>query len=80
MGAYEFGIGDYDDDRLCTLSDFGWWEACMTGPDEYPFPPGCEPFDFKAALEDHIDLLDFAGFQRTMTGGSRKRLAHPEKR
>ncbi len=65
MGAYEFGIGDYDGDRVRTLNDFAAWDACMTGPDEQPFQPGCEPFDFKAAPQDHIDLLDFAVFQRT---------------
>ena len=66
MGAYEFGIGDIDGDRLCRLSDFASWDACMTGPDEYPFPLGCEAFDFSAAVKDHIDLLDFAGFQRAI--------------
>ena len=32
MGAYEFGIGDYDCDRVVDLTDFTAWEACMTGP------------------------------------------------
>ena len=31
MGAYEFGIGDYDCDQSVDLVDFGAWEACETG-------------------------------------------------
>ena len=39
----------------------------MTGPDDSPFGRGCEAFDFRAeVLVDHIDLLDFAGFQRAI--------------
>jgi len=33
MGAYEFGIGDFNCDRTVTLADFfSAWDACMTGP------------------------------------------------
>jgi hypothetical protein len=32
MGAYEFGIGDYDCDQVVDLADFSSWQACMTAP------------------------------------------------
>ena len=32
MGAYEFGIGDYDCDQTVDLIDFANWSACMTAP------------------------------------------------
>ncbi|MFH1108891.1 MAG: right-handed parallel beta-helix repeat-containing protein [Planctomycetota bacterium] len=32
MGAYEFGIGDYDCDQSVDLMDFNAWNACMTAP------------------------------------------------
>ncbi len=32
MGAYEFGIGDYDCDQVVDLADFAAWADCMTGP------------------------------------------------
>jgi hypothetical protein len=32
LGAYEFGIGDYDCNRSVNLSDFAFLPACLTGP------------------------------------------------
>jgi len=32
IGAYEFGIGDYDCDQTVNLNDFSVWSSCMTGP------------------------------------------------
>jgi hypothetical protein len=32
IGAYEFGIGDYDCDEIVDLTDFANWEDCMMGP------------------------------------------------
>jgi len=32
MGAYEFGIGDYDCDQAVNLVDLAGWEGCETGP------------------------------------------------
>ena len=63
MGAYEFGIGDYDCDRAVNLADFASWPACMTGPDAGPYGAGCEAFDFE--FDDDVDLADFAAFQQT---------------
>jgi parallel beta-helix repeat protein len=66
MGAYEFGIGDYDCDRDVDLNDFAAWEACMTGPDGGPYDPGCESFDFE--FDGDVDLDDFALFQQQFSG------------
>ena len=63
MGAYEFGIGDYDWDLVADLADFAAWESCLTGPvGDIPYPHPCNAFDFDADFD--VDLLDFAGFQR----------------
>ena len=32
IGAYEFGIGDFNCDQQVTLADFSSWSACMNGP------------------------------------------------
>ncbi len=61
MGAYEFGIGDYDCDQDVILFDFAHWAACVTGPDNGPYVPGCEAFDFDGDLD--VDFEDFRGFQ-----------------
>ena len=58
IGAYEFGIGDYDCDQAVDLADFANWEACATGP----APPikgdaTCLAFDFNA--DGDVDLADF---------------------
>jgi len=75
IGAYEFGIGDFNCDRTVNLSDFTHWPGCITGPDppQSPLgkggrkdhvsgetPQGCEAFDFNADAD--IDLADFAAF------------------
>jgi hypothetical protein len=72
MGAYEYGIGDYDCDRVADLADFSSWQACMTAPshmdafhstfDIRQSTIGCEAFDFDG--DGDVDLLDFGGFQR----------------
>jgi len=61
MGAYEFGIGDYDCDQTVNLSDFSAWSSCTTGPHSGPYEGGCEGFDFDG--DGDVDLLDFGGFQ-----------------
>jgi len=67
IGAYEFGIGDYNCDHDVDLTDFANWEACMTGPDNGLYNPGCGVFDFE--YDGDVDLPDFAGFQAGFTGG-----------
>jgi len=68
IGAYEFGIGDFNCDQTIDLSDFSSWSFCMTGPqatalaDEPPVAPGCEAFDFNA--DGDVDLHDFYMLQQ----------------
>jgi Right handed beta helix region len=66
IGAYEFGIGDYDCDQTVDLWDFSAWDSCAAGPDPIgtPYSDDCKPFDFNT--DSTIDLLDFAGFQRVI--------------
>ena len=66
IGAYEFGIGDYNCDQTVDLSDFANWSTCMTGPGATSIPASCEPFDFNA--DSAIDLLDFAEFAAAVSG------------
>ncbi len=80
IGAYEFGIGDYNLDRFVDLFDAAAWPACMTGPSEFPYDDGCEAFDFHAEAIDRIDLLDFAGFQRSFSGSLIFGIANPTRR
>ncbi len=61
MGAYEFGIGDYDCDRIVDLTDFSHWIDCITGPHGEPYTDDCEPFDFD--YDGDVDLRDLGGFQ-----------------
>ncbi|MCH7812889.1 MAG: VCBS repeat-containing protein, partial [Planctomycetes bacterium] len=57
----EPGHGDDDCDGDVDVDDFAGWTACMTGPDNGPYAPGCEVFDFDA--DQDVDVRDFAGFQ-----------------
>ena len=66
MGAYEFGIGDYDCDQVVSMVDFSAWEMCFTDPDSLLLPVGCEAFDFNA--DGDVDLQDFAEFQLFYSG------------
>ena len=61
MGAFEFGIGDFNCDRTVDLRDLADWSACMTGPGNRRIDSGCEAFDFEADAD--VDLKDFAGVQ-----------------
>lgn len=61
MGAFEFGIGDYDCNHITDLVDFGWWSSCMTGPVGGPYALGCEAFDFDGDVD--VDVFDFGGMQ-----------------
>ncbi|MBI4716749.1 MAG: right-handed parallel beta-helix repeat-containing protein [Planctomycetes bacterium] len=60
VGAFEFGIGDVNCDRLVDLDDFTGWGGCATGPGQSLALPECAPFDFNA--DSDRDLGDFAGF------------------
>ena len=68
------GSGDYDSDAKVTLDDFYFVHECLTnqrpgvngGPGN-DAGPGCRFADFDADTD--VDLLDFAAFQLTFTGG-----------
>ncbi len=64
LGAFEFGIGDYDCNRAVDLADLLGWDDCMTGPGGNAYPAVCASFDFNA--DSYVDLFDFAGVQRTV--------------
>ncbi len=79
MGAYEFGIGDYDCDQVVDLADFSSWQACMTGPldsaafhstiDTCPEPRRNRQStigceSFDIDGDGNVSLFDFSGFQR----------------
>jgi len=66
MGAYEFGIGDYDCNQEVNLTDFAAWEMCILGPDNGPYGDGCRAFDGNFDL--NVDLRDFAIFQNSIFG------------
>ncbi len=66
IGAYEFGIGDFNCDQSVDLFDFANWSACMTGPHSGPYGAGCEAFDFNA--DSAIDLSDFYVLQHVFVG------------
>ncbi|MBI1825024.1 MAG: right-handed parallel beta-helix repeat-containing protein [Planctomycetes bacterium] len=66
IGAYEFGIGDYDCNQSLNTSDIAGWSNCATGPLFAPpgrpvYPPPCSAFDFDG--DDDIDLADYSQFQ-----------------
>ena len=66
MGAYEFGIGDFDCDRTVDIADALAWAGCMTAPDAGTLAGSCTAFDFDADLD--ADLRDFRGFQAAYGG------------
>ncbi|MCH8150249.1 MAG: right-handed parallel beta-helix repeat-containing protein, partial [Planctomycetes bacterium] len=66
LGAYEFGIGDFDCNRSTDLADAAHWPMCMTGPADSSYDAGCEAFDFN--FDGHVDLRDAARFVSSVTG------------
>lgn len=70
MGAYEFGIGDFDCSRIVDLFDFSEWTGCETGPEARGYAPGCEAFDFD--FDGKVDFEDYRGFQVVFEGDADK--------
>ena len=58
---------DWDHDGDVDQSDFGLFQACISGP-AVPLQPGCEAQDLDG--DDDVDLTDFGLFQRCLTGSS----------
>ncbi len=56
--------GDYNGDGVVDLADYAYWDGCMTGPDNGPYPPDCETFDFDE--DGDVDAKDFGGFQASI--------------
>ncbi len=63
MGAYEFGIGDYDCDHDVDLEDYASWSDCLFFPNTFE---SCEAFDTDADCD--VDLHDFGAFQVAIGG------------
>ncbi|MDO8629762.1 MAG: right-handed parallel beta-helix repeat-containing protein, partial [Phycisphaerales bacterium] len=61
MGAYEFGIGDYDCDQSVDLSDISSWPECMSGPSaaEWRMTNGEERMGPNEGTDDRIGDLRF---------------------
>ena len=66
MGAYEFGLGDYDCDLGRDLEDFAAWVVCTSGPGVIARRGNCVAFDLDH--DGRVDLRDFAAFQIRFTG------------
>ena len=47
--------------------DYVHWSACMTGPDDGPYGPGCAVFD--SDLDGDVDMADFAEFSIALADG-----------
>lgn len=60
MGAYEFGIGDFDCDQSVNLTDVAAMQICFTGVSDEPYNQGCESLDFE--LDGDVDALDLTTF------------------
>ncbi len=60
--------GDFDGDGEVNLNDFREFVDCQAGPNEPPNPPSTTAAKclivFDMALDDDVDLLDFAWFQQ----------------
>jgi len=66
LGAFEFGIGDFDCNARVDSLDFFQWRMCSADLRDEPYPAGCESLDFD--FDGDVDLRDFAGLQVAWTG------------
>jgi len=67
MGAYEFGIGDYDCDQVVDPADFSSWQACMTNPNAtavsaVPSHEATEPRSHEGAIDIRQSTIRCEGF------------------
>ncbi len=64
IGAYEFGLGDFDCDLDVDPFDFGDLLDCVTGPGGL-HDAGCDPADSDGDMD--VDWIDAGAFQRAVT-------------
>ena len=57
---------DLDGDNDVDASDFGWFQACLTGPDQGWVPPDCRAADFEQ--DGDVDAQDFLVFEVCASG------------
>mgnify|MGYP002622624720 CR=1 FL=1 len=73
---YEFEVwglipkvqADFDSDGDVDQSDFGKFQACLTGPGVPQLDPACEPM--RLDLDNDVDMEDFGIFQACITGAN----------
>ncbi len=68
IGAYEFGAGDFNCDRMVDSMDFAALAACFTGPGGGPVSSQCKIADFDN--DGDVDLEDLASFQNVFFPGA----------
>ncbi len=68
IGAYEFGVGDFNCDRMVDSMDFAALAACFTDPGGGPVRSQCRTADFDN--DGDVDLEDIASFQNTFFPGT----------
>lgn len=68
-GGFWFPVatGDFNNDGGVNLLDYETLEECLLGPDG-GLGGACDRYDVDRT--GHVDLKDFAGFQRSFTGGA----------
>lgn len=66
IGAYEFGIGDYNCDHRVNPQDALRFSGCITNPeDQNVLIDSCKAFDFEG--DGDVDLSDFAAVSRLLS-------------
>ncbi len=68
MGAFEFGLFDFDCDQTIGSRDVAGWSDCLQGPAAPISDPACLAFDGDG--NSRIDLSDFARFETCLGSGS----------
>ncbi len=67
MGAYEFGLGDFDCNQRIDVVDCTGWEDCLTGPGHFhQYRESCAALDLD--FDGDVDLDDVNLFQQLFGG------------
>lgn len=61
-----FHPGDFNDDGIVDMTDYGYFQACYSGTGNPQTDPDCAPA--RLAGNDHVDQNDFLLFQGCMSG------------